>query len=781
MSTASEAPRRHGLRAFARRHGTSLGLCLLALVLVVAVLLDRARSGGDDGGRDKDRLFTAWREAEITAVRIGRADSVLELAREPGGSADEPRWRLHGEGQELDSDGQAVGQLLATLELARYERRVDAPGIDPKQLGLGQPELSIELTMGRATPFLHVGAQAPSPVGSHYAEVGDASGGRTVVVLSKELCGALGSAVEGLRSHKLFPFAPAQAESLLLRGPDGLVRWTLRRGELAGRGSAGFRVSASDAEGGMRADWREVEALLAALSGLEAESFVPAEAIAAPGGAARLGLEVRGKDPAAASVKLELRGPCPDRPGVLLVRSAPRAVAACVSERAVAAWDVPADRLVDRYVVGAEESAVIELKLSGAGRMVEVARREDGWHMRAPRDEQADTDTVAALLKQMLALHGTMLTPAQAADPGPLGLGAPDAKARIVSLGDATRAATEERIEQLEIGAPKDGTVHVRRLEDGAVLSLPEAEAEALRPRVTTLRSTTVYELPPRRVQALRIVAAGAVRQELGRSEDGASWILRGPTGAGLEADPTLAATLAEELARLRAVRWVADGPEAAFKLSEPWCTIEASLGAEPGDARAPDTDDAGSAGGAEPDRRRIRLRLGNPTEGGYFAQHDDDPAVLVVPRSLGELGCHWLLDRAALMADPKALVRISLESARSDKPLVVEQAADGWQVAGKGPASADTALRVRDAVADMMAEGVVHLGAARTEEQLGKPVLKIEVELRQASGKPSRHTLRVGAGDSWRDTNVFYVRREGLDVTYAVAQSRLRPLLELF
>ena len=72
------------------------------------------------------------------------------------------------------------------------------------------------------------------------------------------------------------------------------------------------------------------------------------------------------------------------------------------------------------------------------------------------------------------------------------------------------------------------------------------------------------------------------------------------------------------------------------------------------------------------------------------------------------------------------------------------------------------------------MAEGVVHLGAARTEEQLGKPVLKIEVELRQASGKPSRHALRVGAGDSWRDTSVFYVRRDGTDATYAVAQARL-------
>jgi hypothetical protein len=36
-----------------------------------------------------------------------------------------------------------------------------------------------------------------------------------------------------------------------------------------------------------------------------------------------------------------------------------------------------------------------------------------------------------------------------------------------------------------------------------------------------------------------------------------------------------------------------------------------------------------------------------------------------------------------------------------------------------------------------------------------------------------------VGAGDSLWGTSIHYVRREGIAATYAVAQSKIRPLLD--
>jgi hypothetical protein len=292
------------------------------------------------------------------------------------------------------------------------------------------------------------------------------------------------------------------------------------------------------------------------------------------------------------------------------------------------------------------------------------------------------------------------------------------------------------------------------------------------------MRSTTIVDVPSGRVRTLRIVA-GAVRQELARSAEGASWTLREPTGEGLTADPTLAAGLAERLAKLSAVRWEADVPQPSFRLDEPWCTIEASFGVEP---REPEPVDAGADAARESARRKLRLVLGRPTEGGYYAQLDDDPAVLVAPRGLAELACHWLVDRAALMVDPEAVVRVTLDRGRGDKPLVVEPLDGDWQVVGRGPSSAATGAQVREALAELMAEGVVHLGPPRPEEQIAKPLLRMELALRPAAGgKPLHRVLRVGAGDTWRDTSVFYVRREDLDATYAVAQARLRPLLDLF
>ena len=37
---------------------------------------------------------------------------------------------------------------------------------------------------------------------------------------------------------------------------------------------------------------------------------------------------------------------------------------------------------------------------------------------------------------------------------------------------------------------------------------------------------------------------------------------------------------------------------------------------------------------------------------------------------------------------------------------------------------------------------------------------------------RASRIKMSIGRGDSWRDTNVFYARREGIDATFAIAQA---------
>jgi hypothetical protein len=38
---------------------------------------------------------------------------------------------------------------------------------------------------------------------------------------------------------------------------------------------------------------------------------------------------------------------------------------------------------------------------------------------------------------------------------------------------------------------------------------------------------------------------------------------------------------------------------------------------------------------------------------------------------------------------------------------------------------------------------------------------------------------ITVGRGDVWRDNNVYYIRRAGVDATFAIAQSKLRLLFD--
>jgi len=84
-----------------------------------------------------------------------------------------------------------------------------------------------------------------------------------------------------------------------------------------------------------------------------------------------------------------------------------------------------------------------------------------------------------------------------------------------------------------------------------------------------------------------------------------------------------------------------------------------------------------------------------------------------------------------------------------------------------------------RRVLVEARAEGTVHLGEARKDEGLDKPLLTVTIQ-RASPASPSQVKIAIGRGDAWRETNVFYVRREGVDATFAIAQSKLRPLLDL-
>ena len=74
----------------------------------------------------------------------------------------------------------------------------------------------------------------------------------------------------------------------------------------------------------------------------------------------------------------------------------------------------------------------------------------------------------------------------------------------------------------------------------------------------------------------------------------------------------------------------------------------------------------------------------------------------------------------------------------------------------------------------------IFSLAVAPTEdERLSRLTIVVDRQNPSASEKLLPARIVVGAGDSIDGTSVFYVRRDRVDASWAVAQAKIRPLIE--
>ncbi|WP_437319881.1 DUF4340 domain-containing protein [Sorangium sp. So ce385] len=772
-----------------RRHATTLILVALAAAAAVALfVLDRGAVSTDEAERRRKHLFEAWRPDEITELTVtvappGAPPAAQQTARLTRGDVDDAGqrpWSVEIDGQRYPADEPTVDQLLGTLEFATAERRVSAEASDRAALGLAAPRLTIALAMGPRRERLLLGGGAPTPPGAVYAEVA----GRGVFVITKQLAAALDVPPDRFRTRSFVPYLPSELSGLTLEGAGGARRFS--RAPWGGGRGAGFHFAEGSPEGsGVRVSAPALDLVLSALGRMQAEAFLSVEEAerAAASGGPRVTLTLLPSDPSAKPGVIDVGGACPDRPDhVVAVRREPTRAAACVPASVLEPLTEEASRFVDLALVAAPLDEVAEVKLSvgePGARSLELARAGSEWHLRAPEDRPVPTETGRALVQAILDARAARLLPA-ASDPKALGLDPPRATLRVVSTPAAAgEGEPRERIETLEIGAEQAGVVRVRRLEDGAIAELPAAAAGALLPSEVSLRSMDVFDFAPDQVSALRIERPGLV-QRLRRTGEGA-WQLVEPTGAGLAADGELADELAAQLAGLKAERWVAADAAQGYGLAAPRLVVEAELTAAEGD---------GASGATS---RTARVELGAHAGAGSFARAGGGAAVFVAPPSLEAAAARLLLRRDVFLVAPEDVARVTL-SPREGKPVVLEGSPHGFTVAGAAdPASAAaTAARVRDALADLRAEGAVALGSPERHHGLSPPRLRVAIELARPQPAPAgaggagaprssegSFTIAIGAGDAFRGTNVFYARRDGVGAVYAIAQSRVRPLLE--
>ncbi len=737
------------------KHATTIALTVLAVAAGVGVLvMDRDRVTTGEAESRKKNLFEAYRPDDLAELTITVDGKTARLFRGGLDDAGQRAWQVEIDGQRHAADERAADQLVSALEMGTAERWVAKDAVDQRAFGLDPGRIAVTIVMGRLTLKLRVGGPAPSPEGSHYAEVE----GRGVAVITRELAAALETDPASLRSRALVPYAEGDVTSLQIVEQGGATR-SFTRVDAAGTGhGAGFLLDGPAPQGKARVAAAAMEKIWGTLGALDADAYLD-QGAGEKALARRVTVRLSPRDAARGPASLELGGPCPGHPDdVVAVRTQPDRAAACVAAGLVDDLLVPVDTLVDHHLVGASADQVTEVKITSADRTVELARSGPQWHLRAPEDRSVDADAGRAFLEALLAVEGDGFAPRDLA-------GAPRTTVRVVSLiptasvdgGDA------ERVETLELFPEQGGLVPVRRSEDGAVLFVPRDRAEALLPDVAALRSRKLFDEALGSVHALRVEAGGRV-QRFVRDENG-NFALQEPRGEGLVADSVLASEVASALSSLSVDRWI--GPNTgSYGLEKPRLTIEAQL-------------DADSDGGAP---RSLRVALGSPAGAGSFARAGDDGAVFIAPRTLEEAADRWLLDRTTTAIAPETITRATLTS-EAGKHLVIERIGDALTIAGlpRDAAASARAATIRDALAELTAEGAVSIGPAEKAQGFDKPRLDVLVE-RAGVGtrdKVPPVRLRFGAEDTFQGGRVVYVRREGVAATWAVAQGKARALFE--
>jgi len=719
----------------------NLALVVLALGLVVAVVVTRGRVTTSEKDARATSLLGAYREDDITRVTVEKAGQRLVLARVPSGDAGDTTFDIV-EPLREEADAYAVDKFLGSLEFARYVRKIRSDEVDRAAFGLDAATLRLALEMGKVQYELRFGKEAATPPGARYLELvargGPDSG---VFIVSKELVTELDVDAGTLRGRQMLPYTSNELERVLITGTDGVVR----KLKSAGHGRWRFEGMEHDA----RVDREAFDQVLTQFARTKAEHFLDVEEAGRALGDKFVRLELEPKQAGRARARIEVGGRCPKSENdVVAIRRAPDPAAACVPSSVVPGLDTPVTALVDTGLFSLRKDEVESLRIVRGGKKLDLERKESGFVLRAPVSGDVELEIGNRRVEAVVRARGELAPEANAKE---LGLEPPTGTVSVRSSGESDEKVVEE---VLEIGKPSQGgKLPVRRKSDGLVLWVDADGARNLEADSTLVRSLRIFEFTPADLRSLEV--QGQDLHEKVRREAAGQLLFDLPKGH--ELDAALVANAVDELAGLKADRWVSESDDGSFGLSKPALSVKLAFSA----------GDAGT--------RERTLLLGAATTGGAYGKLDGEDGVFVVSRRVVDAVSTWFVDRSVFALTPDVADRVELE--RGGKKLVLEKRGERF-VRSSGVALSDTRIaEISDTLVALRAEAAIDLGGAKPNQGFAKP----ELIVRAASGDAAEKSFRVGAGDAWRGESVHYARADGVDATYVIAKSKVRVLLDAF
>ena len=716
-----------------KKHPVTFGLLLAMAGAGAWVYLQRDAVGtGEREGR-KHNLFAVYRQDDVSEVKVERDGKTYVLRRKSSApdAGDDRLWRIEVDGKTTLADQFAVDRAMSAIELTVIQRKILAGEVNRAQFGLEKPRYRVTLTMGKLTATMAIGGPAPKPENSVYVE---ADG--QVAVVRKESFATLDLPADALRTRTVVPFLSNDCREIELTQPSAKITLV--------KGPAATWQLGSDAK--LRADRAAVDKLLGAFGDMKADHFVgEAEAASAQAGATLVTVTMRPADPAKKDGAFVVGGTCPGHPDdVVLRRTLPEPLFACVGKGTMEGLLQEAPSFVDARAFSLREDEVEEIILEEGTQVLELARKEKGWRERRPVEAEVALDQARALVKALTTARSEVKPEIGA-------LESPRAKVTLNPAHDKDLSAAQPEVVQV-FRADKDGRVPVRREQDGAMLYLSKEDGRAFVPRATALRSTRIVDVPIERLRKIVLTRPDG-KHVLDRSEAGV-WSVAEPKG--LPADIGSVGRIADVLAHLTADQWVADDDDGTFGLAKPKLAFE--LVSKEGDAE-----------------RAVKVELGDTGKLGIFGRVVGQKGVFLVPKSTDDVVTSWAIDLMQTAVDASEVRELTLTPAKG-KPITLIATGDGFRFADGTELPTARLAPIREALRELRAEGVVHLGASTKEEGFDSPAL--EIKGKRADGKP--YKLVFGAGDAWRGASVHYARKDGVDVVYAVAVSRLKALVAL-
>ncbi|HNS96944.1 MAG TPA: DUF4340 domain-containing protein [Polyangiaceae bacterium] len=739
-----------------RSHATSLLLVVIATALGLYVWIDRDQPSTTQIEARKGNLLPIFRQDDLREIVIEQGPHKITLARRETADAGEATYDLieqDGKPQDaVTADQFAVDKLVHALQDASPLRHVE--GQDLKSLGLDPPLHMLTVNLGSVVYRIGIGDEAKSPKNARFVSLE----GQGAYVLSPASAQDFMRPIDSYRTRRIVPVGVTELAAIEVAGSQGTLR--LARGSWGG-----FRVESEPAK--PRASSLRLDRIYRAFADLNAEHFVdPKLASRIVDGAERkIRLSLTPKS--GPRVELVLAGACPihndtsvdastDNPPsaaklVVAIRTAPTPVHACVPSSVFDDLDLAPASVVDRRVFRGTADEVEELRIVQGDRELELARAGTGWHERKPQDSELADEDVAGYLAALLTVEGTI---AIEADEKKLGLSPPHATIR---LQHPSLDSLDIPPQQVEIGGrvttQEGASIAVRRREDGAILLVPASTAPLFEPSTAHMRSTALLQVGAQQMQRVEVRFGQGQRQILRRRGPGFEML----EPKGYAVDAALAADLFDTVSHLRAERWVAERDDGSFGLGTPSLIARMTF------------DEQGK-------EQTRSLRLGTETQQGRYGRWDPDTGVFVLSRATEKALQTYAIDRLVFMVDPSEVHLLRLEAGTKDVWIGVT--GDSWrsQRGSMHPMDEATIAKIRQLLSELRAEGVVTLGAAKPEQGFAKPQLRVEV---QSVLRKEKIAFSIGYGDVWRSMNVVYVRRDGVEATYAIAQSKVLPLIE--